>query len=625
MKYTISAPAYRDRNGNWCMLERVGENTFSNGLVEAVMNIRINGENASISHSWRSLCGEIEIQPVIEVVDNFICDEYIIPCVNIHGNRWGSGKEPKGLTCAGKPWVFDARRTSIPGCTLTENSDNFCALFACNDSEESLTVSCSMEQLSGGRIAHRLLYPTIEEPKTYSGRDYYVAEYQTYVRLNEEKRFAAVAEVVAGKPSREHFAMIDVQNAVQHYLKDMPAPKLSDEEMWNLSIHFAEKLLYNYKGTDFFIIGHALRHSGTHLRENFEFGWCGQNGMLARMMILDYKKTGNKAHLDKALECLDAWAGAIHPETGLPWVLYQNKGAEDANSDTCNLSFYITEMLRCYLTLQEMGIDKPAYRAAALSTADFLEKHRSDSFGLGKAWRVATGECVDEGGTIGAFPIRSFVECWNHTGEKRYLDAAEAMMKLYTERDLLKFECSAGALDTHCIDKETSGALIMGGIALYEATKNEKYLEYAVLAAEYFCAWMYYFNVPCDADSDFARFGYNCIGGTSVSTQHHHIDPWGVFMVSYMEKIARYTGDEKWNLRAKALWLGGTQMICEQDGDFVHEGLLRSAGSQNEAYFHCRWGSDDIVMKPGTFNDWLVAWPAAFRMFTISERECMGE
>lgn len=619
MNFTISVPGYRDHAGNMHALECRGENLFSDDRIEATLQISYNGENAAIVHTWRSLCGEIEIQPVIEVVDNFVFKEYIIPCVSIHGNRWGTGKEPKGLTCDGKPWVFDARRTSIPGCTLTETADAFCALMASNDSVNSLTVSCSMEQLADGRMAHRLLYPTIEEPLTYCGRDHYLPDYQSFVKLNGAEVFTATAVVVSGKPSREHFAMIEVQNAAQHYLKDIPAPKLSDDEMWALSIRFAEKLLYPWNGTDMFIIGHSLRQGGVDLREHFEFGWCGQNGMHARMMILDYQKTGNKEHLDKAIACLDAWATAIHPATGLPWIAFEKKGNENSISDTCNLGFYISEMLRSYLTLKEMGIDKPAYRAAALSTADFLAEHRSDSYGLGKAWRVATGECVDEGGTIGAYPIQSFVECWEHTGEKRYLDAAEALMKLYTERDLLHFECTAGALDTHCIDKETSGSLIKGGIALYEATKKEEYLEYAVLAAEYFCAWMYYFDIPCDADTDFARFDYHSIGGTSVSTQHHHIDPWGVFMVSYLEKLARYTGDKKWHERARALWFGGTQAISDHDGDFIHDGLTRMAGAQNEAYFHCRWGWNDRAMIPGTFNDWLVAWPAAFRMFTISE------
>lgn len=164
----------------------------------------------------------------------------------------------------------------------------------------------------------------------------------------------------------------------------------------------------------------------------------------------------------------------------------------------------------------------------------------------------------------------------------------------------------------------------MGGMALYEATKKPEYLEYTILAAEYFCSWMYYFDVPCVAESDFAQYGYRSTGGTSVSTQHHHIDPWGVLMVPFLMKLARCTGDEKWRQRAKALWFGGTQAIAREDGYVMH-GLARMAGSANEAYLQSRWNWKCEAAEPGTFNDWLVAWPGAFRLFTITELEKLDE
>ena len=46
-------------------------------------------------------------------------------------------------------------------------------------------------------------------------------------------------------------------------------------------------------------------------------------------------------------------------------------------------------------------------------------------------------------------------------------------------------------------------------------------------------------------------------------------------------------------------------------------GLLRPVGSQNEAVFHCRWGFDRG--KRGQLNNWLVAWPCAFRLSVLAE------
>ncbi len=626
MNFQISSPRYRDSTLATHTLEQTDEGRYADSTVEVALDIQYDGSDCVwIRHAWRCLEEEIEIQPVIEVVDRFVCTDYVIPCVSVHGNQWGSGKEPKGLTLNGKPWVFDARRTGIPGCTLTENAEHYCALLAWNDCHQSLTVSCSLERMEGGHMAHRLIYPTIEEPLTYCGRDKYCAPLQTFVHLTFGQRFSATACLLFGKPTREHFAMINVQNFAMRFLDDDRSCQISRDDLWRLSIQFAEKLLYPYAGTRFFIIGYLLKQQGAELREDFEFGWCGQNGRLARMLLIDYRETGERARLEAALGCLDAWARALHPNSGIPWVRYEECGRENAASDTCNLSFYISEMLKCYLLTKDMGISRPTYLSAALSTANFLVEHRSEVFGFGKLWRVETGECLDPDGTIGVYPVHSLIEVYAYTGDRRYLEAAQKAYLFYVQRDLLKFECTAGALDTHCIDKETSGAMILGGIALYEATEDQKYLEYAALSAEYFCSWMYYYDVPCGEHSDFVRFGYRTMGASSVSVQHHHVDPWGVLMVPSLYKLARYTGDFKWRVRARMLWFGGTQLVTIKDGEEVHKGLKRPAGSQNEAYLQCRWGWGCDAVEPGAINDWLVAWPAAFRLHTLWELSSLEE
>ncbi len=602
----------------------IGPNRFADSFVEVRLDIRqLNECRTAVTHFWRSLGGDLEIQPVIQVTDTFKFDEYLIPCVSIHGNGWGNGKEPKGLALDGSPWVFDARRTAIPGCTLTENEAHYCALLASNDSPVSLRTSCSMEVLPDGHMVHRLLYPTIEEPLTYAGRDRYEADYQTYVHLTEKEEFTATALILSGCPVRRYFAIFDIQNELMDFLDEPFLPELSQEVLWDLSIQFAETLWYPYKGTGLFIIGHMLTPDGVRLRENFEIGWCGQNGMYAQMLIYDYIKTGNRRHLSMAMRCMDAWAQAVCMETGLPWIHYEDRGKKEAICDACNLSFYITQLLKCYEELQKLGIDRDIYRDAAIGTAEFLIGQCSREHGLGKAWRVSDGACVDADGTIGAYLIHPFAEVYRHTKDPRYLDAAKQLMDFYVKRDLQRFECTAGALDTCCIDKETSGALLLGGITLYEIEKEQRYLDEAVLAGAYFCSWMYLYDVPCEADSDFSVLHYRSIGGTAVSTQHHHIDPWGVLVVPSLHKLAVYTGDIRWRKRAEAMWFNGTQCITRHDGDRIH-GLERPVGSQNEGFLQCRWGEAKETV-PGTVNDWLVAWPAAFRMNTLVELKNLGK
>ena len=50
------------------------------------------------------------------------------------------------------------------------------------------------------------------------------------------------------------------------------------------------------------------------------------------------------------------------------------------------------------------------------------------------------------------------------------------------------------------------------------------------------------------------------------------------------------------------------------DGTLEVNGSVRPVGSQNEAFFNCRWEHNAGELR---FNDWLVAWPCAFRLETL--------
>ena len=128
------------------------------------------------------------------------------------------------------------------------------------------------------------------------------------------------------------------------------------------------------------------------------------------------------------------------------------------------------------------------------------------------------------------------------------------------------------------------------------------------MAGWYFCSWMFHHDTIPRKDSDFARYGYRTLGGTSVSAQHHHIDPWGALVVPQIVRLWKFTGDAHWRKRAVLLWANAVQNIAPAQGKTIH-GHFRAAGAQNEGYYHCCWGEKGV---PGYINEWLVAWPQAF-------------
>jgi hypothetical protein len=123
-------------------------------------------------------------------------------------------------------------------------------------------------------------------------------------------------------------------------------------------------------------------------------------------------------------------------------------------------------------------------------------------------------------------------------------------------------------------------------------------------------------------DSDFTQYGFHTFGATSVSVQHNHLDPYALYWVPEWIELSALTEDPQWQEKALAIWRAGNQLVS--DGNLMVNGHLRPAGSQNEAYFECQWG----LAAAGAYkdegyriNNWLVAWPGAFRLETLRRLE----
>ena len=624
MSYRLLNPVYHC-DGKHCELLNEAENIYADACIRAEIAIRklCAGRDELICR-WENVSGRtLDVQLELRVQADFAFTHYLIPGVSYNGNHWGRGKEPKGLTWDGQPWVFDYRRTTIPACTISENEDEYLALFASDCDAASLTASCAMEEQPDGTMLHRILYPEIEGPMTYCTRDGYCEAHEDFITIAPGESITTTAYILTGKPIAPNFAAANVEDAALDLLgRDFP-PLYTTEEIKDLACSFARSLVVRKNGRHLFSIGWLPDEIGEFtIRGSNEFGWCGQNGMYARLCLQRGMVTGDAELVDIATDVLDAYTHEAMEETGLlhahyHWMLDGNRDAED----TCNLGFVIGELARAWQYMHEHDVEHPAWLAAARSVADFLIGHFSDEHGFGKAWNVKTGVCEDPQGTIGAYVIPGLVMLYRVTGEDKYLDAARTACRFYRDRDLSIFQCTAGALDTYCIDKESAGPLLSGALALYDIDGADEWFDCAKLAGYYFCSWMYHHDTINRPGSHFEQYGYRTIGGTSVSAQHHHIDPWGALYVPQMIRLFEITGDPHWKKRGRLMWANAIQNIAPKEGKIVH-GKYRWPGAQNEAYHHCYWGEEGA---PGYINVWLVAWPQAFCWQAAMEvkQECL--
>ncbi len=559
---------------------------------------------------------------ISEMSTAYKVQKYLIPCVSFNGNERSGGHEAHGTELNGELWIHAYDRMSIPSCTLSECDSTVCALFASDKDEASLRTSAAFKDDGLGYMSHRIYYPITEAPYTYSDHDVMSPRYDEYITLAPSESFSCSAYIFVGVPKWKNYGMASLLDAVLDLYDNLREPSLSPEEVRDTSIAWS-KFLLSEAADGAKMFRNAMRHSkdgdGIYMPHPvYEAGWSGQCMQQARMFILEYKRTGEKQYLDDALSCFDAWV-KTQKECGLfPTNYARHLSGQYVPNDVCNFSWGAIETVRAYKLLQELGIDRPEYVKFARGILDFLISQYNNTDGFGLSYTVF-GEKKKGGGSIGGFVIMALVEFYSLTGEADYLAAAERAYKLYAERDLDDFICTAGAIDCACIDKETAYPFIYSALALYDITKNEKYFEYAQKSAYYFFSWAYHYDALYDDDSDFAKFGYYTSGGTAVSTQHPAIDPWGEIAVPDFVRIAMLTGDDRWKKRARMLWNNAILCITTNpEGDYKL-GHKRPYGCQSEAFFQARWTRK---YRPhceyrGHINDMFVGWVSAYRLSAL--------
>lgn len=558
------------------------------------------------TRSFHSLAFIDNIQLTMEFVVPQPMTYGMIPSVSYNGNPWGPGRDIKGFTLGGEPWTFAYHRVAVSGGTYSENANWSVALFA----QEGFDGACALIPSESATI-HRLILPEIETPQVYIMRDRYSAPYTSTLSLEAGATVTLVAYLVftpVQEPRQAWCRMLNIawkQHVYQHQ------PRFSSETIWKWGVEYTRESLWT-ADDEFcgFSMGLWWENDHWSQHDRHEIGWCGQNASLANALLYDYLRNGTRSSLERGLMALDSWA----THAPLPYGLFRchlaRRGTSEAQreevQDGCNLGAAAHYFFEAYQLSQRCGIERPNYQQIALDICDFFVAHQFADGNLGRAWSD-DGVCVATDGTTGCFLIQALLDAYQIAKNADYLRTAERAFHFYMRGLLTDGFTAAGALDTHCIDKESSIPLLRSGLTLYELTADPQYLKWAEHAAYYLATWQWHHTVHYEAGFALHELAYDTFGGTSVSTQHHHQDPYGLLYVPDLFKLADLTGNPIWKQRALALWANG--MIGVSDGVLTLMGKTRPIGGQDEGFYHTRWGRD-----PSEVSQWLVAWPTAFRL-----------
>jgi len=581
---------------------------------------KLDDQTYKIVNRFRALEDREGVRLEVRFVSPSPAGFWMIPSVSYNGNEWGRGGEPKGARDNGEWRTVSYRRTPIPGAMYSEGEQYAVATWSGvpASAREDFSISLQPEET---QTSHCYGWPEEEMPQIYDGRDHFAPGYRTSLTLEKGETFSFPVYIHVEPVQEGHKAMRPFLDKAWE-LADKPVVEVySPEQLWELGIRYAKESLWaeegDYKG---FSIGLLPTPDGGWKQRGggkYEIGWCGQNASYAISLLQDYLKNGSKESLEKGMTTLDTWSRCLLPN-GLFRVNYDNPGG---SIDACNLGTAAVNFFEACDVARQCGKDRPQYEKLAFRICDFVKADQQENGCYAKGWRP-DGTCLYREGTIGCFLVPAMLEAYRRSDNEEYLESAQKAYDHYLSELKEKGFTTAGALDTWCIDKESSISLLRSALRFYALDQDPEYIEDALAISYYLSTWLWHYDGLYPEDSDFTQYDYHTFGATSVSVQHNHLDPYALYWVPEWIELSDITGDPQWQEKALAIWRNGNQLVS--DGNLMVNGHLRPAGSQNEAYLECQWG----LAAAGAYkdegyriNNWLVAWPGAFRLETLRRLE----
>ncbi|WP_165953123.1 hypothetical protein [Pedobacter changchengzhani] len=322
----------------------------------------------------------------------------------------------------------------------------------------------------------------------------------------------------------------------------------------------------------------------------YVMGWCGQAASLG-FALQELKPILKDKRIDNQVQrSLDFLATSPFNKDGFMqnFVVADNKWS---NQDNVSQGQAMYNFAKAIESARKNKNYKIANWETFLKKASDIQAKRI----LAADWRpISTNE---------AFFIAPLTLASKMFMNKQYALAARKAADHYAMRHIsMKEPYWGGTLDASCEDKEGAWAAFQGFMAMYELTKEQKYLDYATHAGYVTFSYMVDWDITMPA----SRLGdhyFKSRGWTVVSAQNQHLDAFGVFFTPELYKLGKYLKDERLQKMALLMFRSCGQMIDPfgSHGEQIQQTNYAQAGDLTNVY----------NFRGGYVEQWTVFWLTA--------------
>ena len=203
-------------------------------------------------------------------------------------------------------------------------------------------------------------------------------------------------------------------------------------------------------------------------------------------------------------------------------------------------------LFKHFRLMRERGMEIPAeFTEGARKLADRFVTLFETYGQFGQFIDVYTGEICVGGSTSAGIAPAGLAEAWRFFGDEKYLRTAKDGAEYFYQNWLSRGYTTGGPGEMlQCVDSESAFGLLESYVVLYDATGEEKWLEYARENAHYCASWVVSYNYRFPEASEFARLGMKTTGSVFANLQNKHSAP-GICTLSgdSLFKLWKWTND----------------------------------------------------------------------------------
>lgn len=318
-------------------------------------------------------------------------------------------------------------------------------------------------------------------------------------------------------------------------------------------------------------LGDSLRYTDAIM------GFVGKNLEGAALLLQDAESDASprgEKHRQRGLAILDTFAHKVKvsPPDGEGFNL--DTGQPAVTRADLYLAVHLRALtddmrwaLKAYQRELRQGREHPDWLFWCRQFGEWLLSQQRPDGSFPRSWRLGTGEIFDPSSTS-SYNAMAFLATLNQvTGQQRFLAAArragDFCWMTYHSRDAYV----GGTLDNpNIMDKEAGTLSLEGYLALYDATKETKWLHHAKAAADYAETWIYAWNIPMPEDEDNAilhwKKGVSTIGLNKINSTGFGGDQWMAGDVDKYAKVYAYTKDSHYLHVARILLHNTKNMLA---------------------------------------------------------------